>query len=1439
MKRLSIVFTLVASSLMLSNTYAGLPKGTKSVKGTKSLAAGCAPATASTELDINNVRALIQTGGDMWWNLIGQPQYEVPQNSGNTALFAGSLWLGGRDVSGQLKVAAIQFRSSGIDYWTGPLSTVTGEVDASTCSEYDKHYVTTRDEVAQFVAWYEDPDAYPSFQIPNSILEWPAHGRPFDPYNEDYYLAPFFDRNGDGNYVVEDGDYPAYDLSGESDCKEKIVNIYGDQNLWWVFNDKGNIHTETGSEAIGMEIRAQAFSFATNDEVNNMTFYNYELVNRSTFTLTETYFGQWVDPDLGNAQDDYVGCDVERGLGYCYNGDNNDEDNGGATGYGIQPPAIGVDFFQGPYQDNDGLDNPLTTDFQTATNELGIPYQGIGIGYGDSIPDNERFGMRKFLYYNNSGGATGNPNNGVEYYNYLRGFWKDGSRMIYGGTGHTNSPQADPNTEADYMFPGDTDPAGWGTSGLPQRKWTEETEGNTAADRRFMQSAGPFVLQPGALNNITFGVVWARAKSGGPGEAGSVASLRLADDKTQALFDNCFKILSGPDAPELEIQELDGELLVYITNKPISNNFNESYAEVDPFIIAPTIEFDTSGAIIKTWTEKERQEYATYLFQGYEVYQVFDAAVSASDLDDADKARLIFQCDVKDDVSRIINYPIDEDLGLTVPELMIEGENIGITKAFKVTNDLFASGDNKLINHRSYYFIAIAYAYNNFEAYDSKNPSDEAQSRAYLASRKAASGGIKTVSGIPHKSIIESGGTVLNAEFGEEVEVTRIEGTGNGGYFLDLLDSERDKATKAPFKILNPTYKAGFSPIKVKIIDPLNVVGGNYTVQFVDTNDQRDLKDAYYIIYGDSIQDTLVHSKFIEIGTENLLLDLGISISLEQAIVPGTAGTSNNGLISSKMDFANDNEWLSGVMDVDGFTADNWILSGKSASEDDPLTGAFEPNFDDWDWYFNSGAEVNIRLDDEQVYENVLEGTWAPYRLSADHSYGPVPTWKSERSDAQSNDRSELFFTKDTPFELESNQLNFLQSVDIVFTSDTSKWTRSPVLEMSDTLSLDDVKRGRLRSSPSVDKRGVSAELGAAASTDINDPSFIAPTGMGWFPGYAVNIETGERLNIAFGEASYLANENGRDMLWNPTDKLFEGPFDDIRLGGSHYIIVYRNNDVEDGRYEKETLYEDPENRMPMYDYGQFIYDNLSANTFRGLRNVVRAGMWAGLPLLTQGAKLNSVEEGLIPDEAIVRIRVDAPYRPYSGEEGKSFGDKLEIGTRYLVNRGDVIHDTVSYTRGESFIAWTTSFTPAGQDKEYNLIATVNGGIPLYQFNLDGLAPEFGNASAADDALQLINVVPNPYYAYSQYESDKLDNRIKITNLPPKCDINIYTVNGVLIRSFSKDDASTTYIDWDLKNRYLTPISSGLYVIHVKVDGVGERIIKWFGMMRPIDLDSF
>ncbi len=149
-------------------------------------------------------------------------------------------------------------------------------------------------------------------------------------------------------------------------------------------------------------------------------------------------------------------------MGYCYNGDANDE-NCGANGYGENPPAVGVDFFEGPYQDADSIDNPLTLDFSDAQDSLGIPYRGIGIGYGDGIADNERFGMRRFVYYNNSGDPiNGEPTTPVHYYNYMNGIWKNGQKMTYGGNGITGS-----ETACDYMFPGDTDPNQWGTGGLP------------------------------------------------------------------------------------------------------------------------------------------------------------------------------------------------------------------------------------------------------------------------------------------------------------------------------------------------------------------------------------------------------------------------------------------------------------------------------------------------------------------------------------------------------------------------------------------------------------------------------------------------------------------------------------------------------------------------------------------------------------------------------------------------------------------------------------------------------------------------------------------------------------------------------------------------------------------------------------------------------------
>ncbi|MEO8733070.1 MAG: T9SS C-terminal target domain-containing protein, partial [Flavobacteriales bacterium] len=709
------------------------------------------------------MRARIENGGNLWQNReTHTPAYEVPKVDGYTgpnSLYAGALWIGGRTPDNQLKLAAVTFRDKGNDFWPGPLTTIdtinhTGgdaSIDGTVCTQYDKTYKTERKDAALQDAYFRclmDPtcDAaveFPGYAVPAYFNSWPANGDVS--LGQDRHLAPFTPgpgRTTEEDYDPSQGDYPGYDLSGTIDCKlkrrEDLVPLFGDQNIWWIFNDKGNTHTESGGTAIGMEIRAQAFAFSTNDEVNNMTFYNYELINQSSQALTQTYFGQFVDPDLGGGFDDEVGCDVQRGLGYCYNGDAVDEDYNGEPGYGgpnPPPPAVGVDFFEGPYQDYDGIDNPLTTNCDSARTLLGIPYKGIGIGYGDDVPDNERYGMRAFVYFKNVlSGQQHDPSNAIQYYNYLKSIWLDNTLMTYGGSGYSTSASALP---ALYMFPGISDPVGWGTACNPQPNWDEVTAGNAPGDRRFIQSAGPFTLQPGAYNNVTVGVVWARSPNGNV--QSSVDLMRKADDKAQSLFDNCFRILNGPDAPNVGIQELDHQLILTISNPQGSNNFNEQYVELDPSIP----ESDTIGGV--PYTDLQR----SYLFEGYQIYQVANAAVSPDQLQDPDKARLVAQVDLKDGVTQLINWIQDPELGLAVPKEMVYGGDSGIVHSFNITKNLFATSDPTLTNFQTYYFVAIAYGYNKYKLFSQNANGATGQPFPYKSSRKSPTGAIRVYAGIP------------------------------------------------------------------------------------------------------------------------------------------------------------------------------------------------------------------------------------------------------------------------------------------------------------------------------------------------------------------------------------------------------------------------------------------------------------------------------------------------------------------------------------------------------------------------------------------------------------------------------------------------------------------------------------------------------------------
>ena len=454
------------------------------------------------DLDINNVKAKINSDGSLF-NDYGSSftqGFEVPKGSGRHTIFAGNLWIGGFDAGSTLKIAGQTYRQTGTDFFPGPLTSSATTV-AATMAAFNKVWKLNKCDIDTYINWFYAgmPGANPTDSTAmNTILNWPAVSPSGLP------LAPYFDFNGDGIYDPNGGDYPL---------------IKGDQAIFFVYNDKGNIHTETGGTPIGIEIQgmAYAYSCANDSALYNTVFTNYKIINRSSFVLDSTFIGNWTDTEIGGAADDFVGCDVTRGAYYGYNGDLVDDPIFGEPAYGVNPPAQAVVFLSGPWADPNGIDDPANA-------------SPNGTGYGDLIVDNERLGMSKFHYYNNDASVTGNPATALDYYNYAGGFWRDGTSMTYGGTGHLTG------VPCDFMYPGNSDPLGYGTDMIPQTNWSEETIGDVPGDRRGLGSFGPFTMQPGAIEDVSFAYVFGRATSGG--NLASVTVMKERIDSIRQKFNN-------------------------------------------------------------------------------------------------------------------------------------------------------------------------------------------------------------------------------------------------------------------------------------------------------------------------------------------------------------------------------------------------------------------------------------------------------------------------------------------------------------------------------------------------------------------------------------------------------------------------------------------------------------------------------------------------------------------------------------------------------------------------------------------------------------------------------------------------------------------------------------------------------------------------------------
>jgi hypothetical protein len=380
-----------------------------------------------------------------------------------------------------------------------------------------------------------------------------------------------------------------------------------------------------------------------------------------------------------------------------------------------------------------------------------------------------------------------------------------------------------------------------------------------------------------------------------------------------------------------------------------------------------------------------------------------------------------------------------------------------------------------------------------------------------------------------------------------------------------------------------------------------------------------------------------------------------------------------------------------------------------------------------------------------------------------------------------------------TPYKL--LRLHYTPNIDIVFTSDRSKWTKCLVLEMGEEAGINEgnMKKFQLRN-----HAGWEGETDAAGnpvySTDPNE------RGRSLFPGYAINLETGDRLNLMFGEDSHLPQENGADMIWNPTSADINPAASLLDYtgrylwGGKHWIYVMNSvstvNAVIKIPYDGcsqyynilKTSFDEPNRPLPGDQ--QKVFGNIA---------------WVMAAMTSPDFKLKSIKDGIIPNDVRIRLRMSKPYSTYNA--------------------------TADITDNE------------------------NNNLPYYTFST-GNVSAVRTVDAGKRALDMVGITPNPYYASNFYETSQLDQRVRIINLPAKCEVSIYTISGILVRRLTKDEMSTTalkydgeypttFMDWDLKNQSGVPIASGAYLIHVNGFELGETVLKWFGVTKPIDLDSF
>src|SRR4030095_9008395 len=326
-----------------------------------------------SNLNGNNINARFGTGGIIDNKIVDNgPGFEWPKGSGKNAVYTGGLTIAAY-YNNSLRMAAASYR---------------GEYTLGYCSQgilyqntFFRIYKVTRGD-NQFTNY-----------------DWAQWGL-MVPYG-----APYKDVNNNGVYE------PAIDIPGVKDSKQTLFVCLTDADPTKHILGEG---FGGGTLPLGADIRFTAWCY-DNPGYQDMQFFKWVLKNKNISAWDSTLISVVADPDLGFVDDDYIGCDTTRNLGYCYNADNYDDDEN-IGGYGINPPAVGIVF--------------------------------LNCAGADAV-------LSSFQYFNGSPACERDPNGQpIGAYNYMKGLKKDGTPWVI--------PSTSPPRTTKFCYSGDPETgAGW------------------------------------------------------------------------------------------------------------------------------------------------------------------------------------------------------------------------------------------------------------------------------------------------------------------------------------------------------------------------------------------------------------------------------------------------------------------------------------------------------------------------------------------------------------------------------------------------------------------------------------------------------------------------------------------------------------------------------------------------------------------------------------------------------------------------------------------------------------------------------------------------------------------------------------------------------------------------------------------------------------------